>query len=64
MPPYHLDTGVGIQEVKDDWRLSDEEIETIVEWVDAGTPEGDPADLPEPIEWVDEQRWQQEGNRR
>ena len=32
MPPYHLDTGVGIQEVKDDWRLSDEEIQTIVEW--------------------------------
>ena len=62
MPPYHLDTGVGIQEVKDDWRLSDEEIQTIVEWVDAGTPEGDPADLPEPIEWIDEQRWQQEDN--
>jgi hypothetical protein len=20
MPPYHLDTGVGIQEVKNDWR--------------------------------------------
>ena len=48
MPPYHIDAGVGIQEIKNDWRLSDVEIETIVSWVDAGTPEGDPADLPEP----------------
>lgn len=60
MPPYHLDTGVGIQEIKNDWRLSDEEIETIVAWVDAGTPEGDPADMPAPIDWVDRQMWQQE----
>ena len=42
MPPYHLDTGVGIQEIKDDWRLSDEEIGTVVAWADAGAPEGNP----------------------
>lgn len=60
MPPYHYDTGVGIQELKNDWRLSDEEIGTIVAWVDAGAPEGDPADMPPPIEWVDRQMWQQE----
>lgn len=46
MPPYHYDTDVGIQEIKNDWRLSDEEIGTIVAWVDAGAPLGDPADLP------------------
>jgi hypothetical protein len=61
MPPYHIDAGVGIQEIKNDWRLSDSEIETIVTWVDAGTPEGDPADLPEAIVWEDRQMWQQEG---
>ena len=60
MPPYHLDTGVGIQDIKDDWRLSDEEIETVVAWVDAGAPEGDPADLPTPIDWPNEQKWQLE----
>jgi hypothetical protein len=60
MPPYHLDAGVGIQEFKNDWRLSDEEIETVVAWVDAGTPEGDQADLPEPPVWEDRQMWQQE----
>ena len=34
--------------------------ETIVAWVDAGTPEGDPADLPEPPVFEDRQMWQQE----
>ncbi len=60
MPPYHLDTGIGIQDIKNDWRLSDAEIETIVAWVDAVTPEGDPADLPAPPVWEDRQMWQQE----
>ena len=60
MPPYHYDTGGGIQTLKNDWRLSDEEIETIVAWVNAGAPEGDAADMPAPVEWVNEQMWQQE----
>ena len=60
MPPYHLDTGIGIQDIKGDWRLSDEEIETLVAWVDAGAPEGDPADLPPPVDWPNEQKWQLE----
>lgn len=60
MPPYHLDTGVGIQDIKNDWRLSDADIETVVAWVDAGAPEGDPADLPPAIEWPDYQKWQLE----
>ena len=60
MPPYHLDVGVGIQDIKDDWRLEQEDIETIVAWVDAGAPEGDAADLPPPAEWPDRQMWQME----
>ncbi len=60
MPPYHLDVGVGIQDIKDDWRLEQEDIETIVAWVDAGSPEGDPADMPPPVEWPDRQMWQLE----
>ena len=60
MPPYHYDAGNGIQDLKNDWRLSDEEIGAIVAWVDNGTPEGDLADMPEPMVWRDEQMWQQE----
>ena len=60
MPPYHLDVGVGIQDIKDDWRLEQEDIETIVAWVDAGSPEGDPADMPPSVEWPDRQMWQLE----
>ena len=60
MPPFHLDVGIGIQDIKDDWRLKEEDIETIVAWVDAGAPEGDPADLPPPVEWPQEQKWQLE----
>jgi len=51
MPPYQYDSDVGIQELENDWRMSAEDINTIVSWVDAGAPEGNPADLPEPIEF-------------
>ena len=46
MPPWALDPTVGIQAYNNDISLSDEEIETIVQWVDAGTPRGESADLP------------------
>jgi hypothetical protein len=51
MPPYHYDTDVGVQELQGDWRLAEADIQTIADWVDAGAPEGDPANLPEPIEF-------------
>ena len=37
MPPYHYDHDIGIQELKNDWRLSDEDISTIVTWVESGS---------------------------
>src|SRR6476646_4120370 len=43
MPPWHIDKTVGIQKFKNDRSLSDEQIDTIVRWVDAGAPQGDPA---------------------
>ncbi len=48
MPPYHYDNDVGIQHLQNDWRLSQEEIDTIVDWVNAGSPLGNPEELPEP----------------
>jgi len=53
MPPYHYDTSVGIQELKNDMRLSEDEIRTIAAWVDAGAPLGNPADLPPPVTFPD-----------
>ena len=46
MPPYQYDTHIGIQQLQHDWRLSEQDIATIVQWVDAGMPEGDPAHMP------------------
>lgn len=57
MPPWHIDDQVGIQEFKNDISLTDEEIETIVDWIDGGMPEGDPADLPAPAEWPEGNDW-------
>ncbi len=57
MPPYQYDAGVGVQELQYDLRLSEEDIETIVQWVDAGAPQGDPADMPPPVTWPDSGEW-------
>jgi hypothetical protein len=46
MPPYQYDNDIGVQELKGDWRMSDEDINTIVAWVDAGSPMGNPENLP------------------
>jgi mono/diheme cytochrome c family protein len=57
MPPWHIDKTVGIQAFKHDRSLSDEQIATIVKWVDNGAPEGDPKDMPRAKEWPDGQSW-------
>ena len=46
MPPFHVDRTIGIQAFKDDPSLSDAEIALVSRWVDAGAPQGNPADLP------------------
>ena len=51
MPPWHLDKTVGIQKFQNDRSLSDEQIATIVKWVDSGAPQGDPQDMPPPKTW-------------
>jgi len=57
MPPYSYDRGIGIQELEHDWRLSPEQIATVVAWVDQGAPLGDPADLPPPPDLIDTDDW-------
>ncbi len=46
MPPWHIDRSVGVQKFKNDMSLTDEQVDTIVAWVDQGAPQGNPADLP------------------
>jgi mono/diheme cytochrome c family protein len=58
MPPWHLDKTVGIQDFKNDRSLSDAEIDTIVRWVDLGTPRGNPKDLPPPVPAQTPEGWQ------
>ena len=58
MPPWHLDKTVGIQDFQNDISLSDEQISAIARWVDAGSPLGDPKDMPAPKEWPKTDGWQ------
>ena len=53
MPPYQYDTDTGIQDLKYDPRMSEEDIATIAAWVDSDQAEGNPADMPPPVEWPD-----------
>jgi len=57
MPPWQIDRNVGIQKFKNDRSLTDEQVDTIVRWVDAGAPQGDPKDMPAPKTWPDDQGW-------
>jgi len=58
MPPWHLDKTVGIQQFKNDASLTDQQIDTIVKWVDAGAPLGNAKDLLPPVKWPNDDRWE------
>ena len=58
MPPWHIDQSVGVQKFKNDMSLTDEQIDTIVRWVDGGAPQGDPKDMPPPKPLVTDNEWQ------
>lgn len=60
MPPWHLDPTIGIQEFKNDFSLSPQDLDTLVAWVDAGAPEGDSAMLPAPVNWPNWLEWELE----
>lgn len=58
MPPWHLDQNIGVQEFLNDPSLSDDQIATIVKWVDSGAPQGNPANTPAPPEFAPADAWQ------
>lgn len=53
MPPFGANGPIGRFEA--DPRLSNDEIQTILRWVDSGSRKGDPSDLPPARTWNDEQ---------
>jgi len=57
MPPWHLDKTVGIRHYKNDRSLGDDEIATIARWVEAGAPQGNPADMPKPLTFAPDSEW-------
>ena len=57
MPPWQIDKTVGVQKFKNDRSLTEEQLATIVKWVDTGAPQGDPKDMPAAKTWPDDQGW-------
>ena len=57
MPPWHIDRSVGVQKFKNDMSLTDEQVDTIVRWVDGGALQGDTKDLPPPKPLVTDNEW-------
>src|SRR5579884_1968505 len=51
MPPWFADPQYG--HFSNDRSLSQQEIDTLVAWVDGGAKEGNPKDAPKPKQWVD-----------
>src|SRR5262245_62914531 len=46
MPPWHIDKTIGIQKFKNDRSLNDDQIETILNWIQQGAQKGDVKDMP------------------
>ncbi len=55
MPPWHIDRSIG--EYLDDPSLSDDEIATIVRWIDTGLPRGNPVSAPFQRTFADTDEW-------
>ena len=57
MPPWYVEKDIGIQHFKNDPSLSDWEVAAIAAWVENGMPEGDPADMPPPRVFPNNETW-------
>src|ERR1051326_1964538 len=57
MPPWHIDTTVGVTKFKNDMSLSQAQIDTIAAWVDQGALLGNAKDMPPARDWRNEDQW-------
>ena len=62
MPPYAYDHGIGIQDLQGDWRLSQDDIDTVVAWVNTGSQYGDPDRVVQSPTMRDPEAWNFEGD--
>ena len=62
MPPYAYDHGIGIQDLQGDWRLAQQDIDSIVEWVNSGSKYGNPDTLVAAPDLGDTEAWSFEGD--
>src|SRR5581483_12089493 len=58
MPPWHIDKTVGVTHFANDRSLSEQQIATIVKWVDDGSPMGNAKDMPAARTWSSDNEWQ------
>jgi len=58
MPPWFIDKNIGVQHFANENSLTDDQIATIVKWVDEGAPQGNLADMAPPRKFPDGQAWQ------
>ena len=57
MPPWFIDRSIGIKEYENDPSLTEAEIATLSKWVDAGAPQGNPADMPAQRKFASAEEW-------
>jgi hypothetical protein len=57
MPPWFIDRTVGVRKFDNDPSLTDQEIATVARWVDGGALRGNPADMPPPVQFQDDDIW-------
>lgn len=57
MPPYAYDHDIGLQDLQADWRMSQEDIDTVVAWVNQGSLPGNLDEMPEPPALRDLDDW-------
>jgi len=57
MPPYAYDQHIGIQDLQGDWRLSQDDINTVVAWVNNGSLYGNADTVVQPLQLRNTDAW-------
>ena len=57
MPPWHIDSAVGIQSFENDRSLTVDQIDMVARWVNSGAARGNAADMPPPAMFADDDVW-------
>jgi hypothetical protein len=57
MPPWHGFLNPEFGKLANDQRLTDEELDTLVSWIDGGAQEGNAAEAPPPVRFLSDAEW-------